>query len=182
MQGPVIDYEPLPGVFVCRTDIHIDGRGKFCKYFHRDSLREQGIDFTPVEYFSTESKLNVIRGMHFQAGTSAQQKLVSCIHGSVLDVIVDVRPNSPYFNKPFSVELSSTNNTSVFVGKGYSHGFLSLEDKSIMLYSTSTIHSPENDLGVLWSSIDFDWPVAHPVVSERDSRHPEIGFIQCEFF
>ena len=87
---------------------------------------------------------------------------------------MDVRKDSPYFNVPYAVELSERNNIAILIGKGYAHGFLSLSDDSWMLYSTSTVHCPPMDRGVLWSSIAYDWPIENPCISERDGLHPSI--------
>jgi dTDP-4-dehydrorhamnose 3,5-epimerase len=119
--------------------------------------------------------------MHFQVKNSAQQKLVTCPVGKVLDVIVDVRIESPYFNKPISIELGEKEPLAILIGKGYAHGFLSLTDNSFMQYLTSTVHSPAHDKGVLWSSIDFNWPTDSPKISNRDSNHPAIGREICIF-
>jgi dTDP-4-dehydrorhamnose 3,5-epimerase len=164
----------LPGVTLLQCPHYTDHRGDFTKLFHADSLSCLGLPFIPAESFLTRSKAGVIRGMHFQVGEAAHDKLVCCPKGRVLDVVVDVRPESAYFNRPVAVEISEHRNTALLIGKGYGHGFLALDDDSWMLYSTTTIHNPELDCGVLWSSIDFDWPVQHPVISERDRQHPMI--------
>lgn len=166
--------QPLPGVFVLDCPYFPDQRGDFTKLFHIDALQAQGIDFSPAESFLTRSKTGVLRGMHFQVGEAAHDKLVTCIKGQVLDVVVDVRPESPHFNKPFAVEISDSSNTALLIGKGYAHGFLTLAEVSWMLYFTSKVHCPSLDHGVLWSSIAFDWPSAKPLISERDGLHPLI--------
>lgn len=166
--------EPLPGVFVLDCPYFPDHRGDFTKLFNANSLATQGIDFAPAESFLTRSCKGVLRGMHFQVGEASQDKLVTCIKGMVLDVVVDIRPYSPHFNKPFSLELSQTSNIGLLIGKGYAHGFFTLTEESWMLYSTTTVHCPSLDFGVLWSSIDYDWPNKHPILSDRDGRHPPI--------
>jgi dTDP-4-dehydrorhamnose 3,5-epimerase len=166
--------QPLPGVALLQCPRYADHRGDFTKLFHADALRSLGLPFTPAESFLTRSKAGVIRGMHFQVGEAAHDKLVCCPRGRVLDVVVDVRPESPHFNKPVAVELSEHTSTALLIGKGYGHGFLALDEDSWMLYSTTTVHCPALDRGVLWSSIDFDWPIQQPVISERDSNHPTI--------
>ena len=167
--------ELLPGVTLLQCPHHTDHRGDFTKLFHADSLRSIGLSFTPAESFITRSKAGVIRGMHFQIGLAAHDKLVFCPKGEVIDVVVDVRPESEYFNQPVSVHLSETNNTALLIGKGYGHGFLALDDDSWMIYFTTSVHNPALDRGVLWSSIAFEWPIQHPVISERDYQHPPIG-------
>lgn len=166
--------QPLPGVFVLDCPYFPDHRGDFTKLFHADALLAQGMSFTPAESFLTRSKEGVLRGMHFQVGVASHDKLVACIKGRVLDVIVDIRPESTHFNRPYAVELTETSNTALLIGQGYAHGFLTLADDSWMLYSTSTVHCPTLDRGVLWSSIAFDWPIDHPLLSERDGHHPSI--------
>ena len=174
MADLLIRTQPLPGVFVLDCPHSPDHRGDFTKLFHAEALLDQGIAFTPAESFLTRSNAGVLRGMHFQVDEAAHDKLVTCIKGRVLDVVVDVRRDSPHFNQPFSIELTDASNTALLIGKGFAHGFFTLDDDSWMLYSTSTVHCTSLDRGVLWSSIAFKWPNVLPVLSERDGRHPSI--------
>jgi dTDP-4-dehydrorhamnose 3,5-epimerase len=174
MTDLLIRDQPLPGVFVLDCPYFPDHRGEFTKLFHAEALLDQGIAFTPAESFLTRSKAGVLRGMHFQVDEAAHDKLVACIKGRVLDVVVDVHPHSPHFNRPFAIELADTSNTALLIGKGYAHGFLALDDDSWMLYSTTTVHRAPLDRGVLWNSIAFDWPIEQPVLSVRDGQHPSI--------
>ena len=176
-----IHSEPLPGLFIIKSKNHRDKRGDFFKIYNSELFLSLGINFQPKEYFYTKSQKHVIRGMHFQIGEAAHDKLVYCSSGKVLDVIVDVRKESMFFNKPFSIELSGTDSTIVFISKGYAHGFLSKTQISTMHYFTSTVHQPLLDRGVLWSSIDFKWPIKKPIISDRDMKHPLIKDIKCEF-
>ena len=173
--------QPLPGVFVLDCPFFSDQRGDFTKLFHSESLLSEGISFTPAESFLTRSKKDVLRGMHFQVGQSSHDKLVTCIKGSVLDVLVDIRPDSKTFNQPFSIQLTESSNKALLIGKGYAHGFLSLSDDSWMLYHTTTVHNPSLDRGVLWNSISFDWPIVNPFLSARDKSHPHISKCLNEF-
>jgi dTDP-4-dehydrorhamnose 3,5-epimerase len=178
MADLLIREQPLPGLFVLDCSHFTDHRGDFTKLFHAEALIAQDIAFTPAESFLTRSNDGVLRGMHFQVGEAAHDKLVACIKGRVLDVVVDVRPDSPHFNQPFAIELTDTSNTALLIAKGYAHGFFTLDDDSWMLYSTSTVHCTSLDRGVLWSSIAFDWPSEQPVLSDRDARHPSIQELQ----
>jgi dTDP-4-dehydrorhamnose 3,5-epimerase len=178
MPEPSILSEPLPDVFLLDCPYFPDQRGDFIKLFHSGELLSQGIFFTPVESFLTRSKVDVLRGMHFQVGKSAHEKFVTCIKGNVLDVVVDVRPDSPNFNKPFAIEISESSNKSLLIGKGYAHGFLALGDDNWMLYATTTVHNPSQDRGVLWNSIAFNWPIDQPLLSPRDGLHPKIQDIR----
>lgn len=169
-----VSSQPLPGVYLLECSHYPDKRGDFTKLYHTDALQAQEIFFTPAESFLTRSKKGVLRGMHFQEGNAAHEKLVCCIKGRVLDVVVDVRPYSPFFNKPFAVELSQVNNTTMLIGKGYAHGFLAIDDDCWIVYHTSKVYSPSQDRGILWSSIAFDWPHQNPILSDRDRIHPSI--------
>ena len=170
--------EPLPGVVIFNCPHYRDIRGSFIKHFCSDYFQSQGIFFHPAESFLTRSRANVIRGMHFQVGEAAHEKLIFCPKGRVLDVVVCICPKSPHFNKPISVELSEHRDIGLIIGKGYGHGFLSLDDDSWMMYSTTSVHCPSLDRGVLWSSINFDWPIQDPIISKRDRQHPLIGSLQ----
>ena len=112
----IID-EPLPRVFLLNCPNSSDKRGDFTKYYNINSFTSLGIDFNVAESFFTRSTRDVIRGMHFQVGTSAHDKLVMCIKGVVLDVIVDVRYDSPFFNKPYSIQLSQECNNCLLLEK-----------------------------------------------------------------
>jgi len=173
-----IEKELLPGVLLLRCSEFLDERGSFRKYFNANEFLDIGVDFCPQENFVSWSKLNVIRGMHYQTGKSAHSKLVYCLRGKVLDVFVDINPNSERFNCPVSILLDEDKPHALLIGKGYAHGFLSLEEGSAMHYSTTTVHNTAHDTGVLWSSIDFDWPCPNPIVSPRDSTHRTINSLK----
>lgn len=164
----------LPGVKRLEYPRYTDLRGDFTKLYHSDALKSINLPFNPAECFMTRSKAGVIRGMHYQEKEAAHDKLVCCLKGRVLDVIVDVRSDRPEFNKPVAIELCEADNTALLISKGYAHGFLSIEEDSWMMYATTTVHNPELDRGVLWSSINFEWPTTSPIISERDCKHPSI--------
>ena len=167
----------LPGLQLIRPPIFRDGRGSFVKTFHRDLFRERGLDFEPREEFFSTSAKGVLRGMHFQLPPAAHAKLVYCIAGSVLDVVLDLRKNSPSFGRSCARELSAANREMFFIPAGFAHGFLALADGATMVYQTSSVHSPAHDAGVRWDSFGFDWPVTNPVLSARDTKFPAF----CDF-
>ncbi len=176
-----IESEPLPKVFEISVKSFLDDRGSFHKIFQKELFSSLGINFEPKEYFYSVSKKNVIRGMHFQIENASHEKLVYCSYGNLLDVVVDVRKESKNFNKPISIELNDNKSKLIFIGKGYAHGFLTKSEISTMHYFTSTVHNPNYDKGVLWNSINFDWPVKNPILSKRDMRHPLIKDINFKF-
>ncbi len=99
----------------------------------------------------------------------------------MLDVVLDMRQASSTRGKSFVRELSAANREMLFIPVGFAHGFLALEDQTVMVYLTSTVHSPPHDAGVLWNSFGFDWPVRRPVLSARDQQFPKWGEFNSPF-
>jgi dTDP-4-dehydrorhamnose 3,5-epimerase len=149
--------EPLPGVKVLRPFVFEDARGNFVKPFHENQLAAHGICITVREEFFSTSAAGVLRGMHFQTPPHSHQKLVYCITGSVVDVILDLRKNSPTFGQSAGFELSAANRHIVHIPAGFAHGFYSIEDNSCLIYKTNAVHAPANDGGILWDSFGFQW-------------------------
>ena len=164
--------EPLPGVKVLRPVIFEDNRGCFVKTFHEGQLAAFGIHFSIREEFFSTSAENVLRGMHFQLPPHAHQKLIYCIQGRVMDVLLDIRKMSKTFGKVATINLSSTNQHLVYVPIGVAHGFLSLENGSSLVYKTDSAHVPNYDTGIRWNSFGFYCGVADPIVSARDAAFP----------
>lgn len=164
----------LPGLKLIQPRIFTDVRGIFVKTFHADLFEHLGMEFQPREEFFSVSHRNVVRGMHFQLPPAAHSKLVYCVAGRVLDVVVDLRLASVTFGRCTSRELSAENREMFFMPVGFAHGFASLEDGSVMVYQTNTVHAPECDAGILWNSFGFDWGVADPVINERDRKFPTL--------
>ena len=149
-----------------------DNRGSFVKSFEKDIYQSIGIDFNVNETFVSVSAKNVIRGMHFQLN-KPQAKLVSVINGSVYDVIVDLRKDSSNYGKWAGVELSDRNHLSLYVPRGFAHGFLSLEDGSTVLYQCDGRYDKESDTGIRFDDPDIgiDWRIGdldNVICSERD--------------
>ena len=153
------------------VDIFRDKRGVFHKTYNQDKFQEHGIEMEFKEQFFTCSNKNVLRGMHFQLPPHDQSKLITCLTGSVLDVFLDLRKNSATYGQTDSIILSEDSGMSVFLPSGIAHGFLSLEDNTGMMYSTSSVYNSLSDSGVLWNSIDYSWPIKNPEISDRDNKH-----------
>jgi len=161
----------FPGLLLLQPRIFTDSRGVFVKSFHEGLFRELGIEFIAREEFYSTSARNVLRGMHFQVPPAAHSKLVFCLQGRVLDVLLDMRRSSPRFGQVFSCELDAVKREILFIPTGFAHGFLSLEDNSLMMYKTDVIHSPEHDKGIAWDSFGFNWPLSGPpIMSDRDRK------------
>lgn len=157
----------LQGAYLISTFYAGDSRGGFTKAFEKDIFSEAGIVFQLNEIFASRSSKNVIRGLHFQTH-NPQAKLVTVVAGRAWDVIVDLRPDSATFKQWRAYELSAENHLSIYVPRGFAHGFASLEDGTIMLYQCDGKYDPETDTGIRFDDpgIGIEWPV-----DERDAIH-----------
>lgn len=154
-------------VIFIETNSFCDNRGIFVKTYHQEMFFEMGIRTSFKEEYFSISKKNVIRGMHFQIPPYDQGKIVYCVRGRVLDVVLDLRKDSLTFGKYVTIELSVGSGI-VYIPRGFAHGFLSLEDDSTLCYKVETVYNKDNDSGVLWNSFGFTWPVTSPILSSRD--------------
>lgn len=158
----------LKDAFLVKLFRQQDDRGVFFKPFHETSLAKYGIAFEPKESICSVSKKNVVRGMHFQEAPYEQAKLVYCPHGAILDVILDMRPDSETYGRFEAVELSAQNGHSLYIPEGFAHGFLALTDDAMTSYLLNALYHAPADTGILWNSFGFEWPVKNPVLSVRD--------------
>jgi dTDP-4-dehydrorhamnose 3,5-epimerase len=168
----IIELE-LPGVKIIEPDVFLDSRGYFLETYQESRYREIGIDVSFVQDNLSFSTQGTLRGLHFQYPHS-QAKLAQVVRGEVLDVIVDIRRNSPTFGCWEGVRLSEKNHKQLFVPEGFAHGYCVLSDEAIFAYKCSDVFTPECEKGVLWSDQDIgiDWPVKTPILSEKDRRYP----------
>ena len=151
-----------------------DSRGSFQKLYQESFFNDHG-GFVPKESYISKSSPNVLRGFHLQVNESAHKKLCTCLTGKILDVIVDLRKGEK-FGKTFSTILDSEERNSILIPKGFGHAFLNISSvEANVLYFVETEHDPKNDTGVFWESVDFDWPVKDPILSDRDKLHKPIG-------
>jgi dTDP-4-dehydrorhamnose 3,5-epimerase len=152
-----------------------DERGSFIKWYDETSFAEEKIQTCFKESYFSISDKNVIRGMHFQVPPADHEKLVSVSHGAVMDVVLDIRQDSPTYGQAQSIELTAENHLALYIPKGFAHGFLSLKDHTIMNYLVASSHSPEHDKAIRWDSFGFDWGVTAPVMSQRDKEAIELS-------
>jgi dTDP-4-dehydrorhamnose 3,5-epimerase len=150
-----------------------DKRGSFIKPLH-PSVFPSGIrPFEVRESFISQSARGVLRGMHFQVPPFEQWKLVCCLAGEVLDVVVDLRQGKGGYGKAAGVVLRGAQSggpiQAMLVPPGVAHGFYTLSENAMLAYYVSCEYQREHDLGILWSSIDFSWPTDAPVLSDRDA-------------
>lgn len=156
------------GLYILKTVNFQDERGGFQKLFNYDFFLAHGLETNFKEFYYSVSRRNVIRGMHFQLPPFEHTKLVYVSKGRILDVVVDIRKQSPTFGKCFSIELDEEKAQYLYIPKGFAHGFLSLQDGSIVNYAQTSCYSKEHDCGVAYNSIGYDWGIDTPIVSGRD--------------
>jgi dTDP-4-dehydrorhamnose 3,5-epimerase len=163
--------------------VHSDERGRFVKSFHAACLAEDGLRFELREEFYSVSQRGVLRGMHFQTPPADHQKLVSCLVGRALDVLLDLRKRSSTYGAHFSLELRGDAPQLLWIPRGVAHGFLSLEPGTCVAYKTDREHAPEHDAGVRWDSFGCQWPMPAEelVISQRDRRHPRLAEFESPF-
>lgn len=171
----------IPGLFVVRSRMVGDARGSFLKLFHEPSFAAAGLRSDWRESYCSTSVGGVVRGMHFQVPPADHAKLVFCLEGEVLDVILDLRRGSPSEGQAASFALRAEDGNGVYIPSGCAHGFLGVSERSTMLYMVTSAHSAEHDQGIAWNSFGFDWPVATPILSERDNRHPKLDGFKSPF-
>ena len=176
-----IEPTALPDVLILTPRRFGDARGWFTETWNADRMAAAGLDLPWVQdNHSFSAAKGTLRGLHFQAPPRAQDKLVRCSHGAILDVAVDARSGSPTYAKWVGVELTAENGRQLLVPKGFLHGFLTLTGDTEVQYKCSDLYSPDHDGAVRWDdpSIGVDWGIAAPVLSERDATAPllaEIG-------
>ena len=169
---------PLKGCYVIRTTPFIDHRGAFARFFCSDELKELIGNRQIVNInLSLTAKKGGIRGMHFQHPPMAEMKFVRCIRGSVYDVIVDIRKNSPTFLKWYGLELTVDNMKMLCVPEGFAHGFQVLEDSSELLYLHTQFYSKEYESALNYAdpALSINWPLEPCVISEKDINHKFIN-------
>lgn len=167
--------EPIPGLWLLKPKVFADHRGHFYESYRTDFFSQKGLDIDFVQDNQSLSNKGILRGLHFQAPPHAQDKLVRVVAGAVLDVVVDIRKDSPTYGKSFSAELTAENFLMMFIPKGFAHGFETLSDNTIFQYKCSDYYAPSAEGGILWNSpsLNINWGIDQPVLSEKDTKHPD---------
>lgn len=153
-----------------------DDRGFFARTFCERELAEHGLETNFVQHSASVShKKGTLRGMHFQTEPHGEVKIVTCVRGAVLDVIIDLRPGSPAFRKWQAFELTEENRHRLYIPKGFAHGFQTLTDDVEIGYLISTFYEPSASAGVRYDDPAFgiEWPLPVSVISEKDKSWPD---------
>lgn len=178
----------LEEVKILIPDVFSDYRGYYMESYSARTLNKFGINnvFVQDNHFLSLKK-GIIRGIHFQNVPKAQAKLLRCIKGSLLDIVIDLRKGSPTYKKWISVELSEENKKQIFIPKGFGHACISLEDNTEGQYKVDELYEPKYDRAILWSDpeLNIDWGTDKVIVSEKDKNAPllkesDVNFIYGE--
>ena len=168
----------IEGLLIIEPQVFGDDRGFFVETYNKDRYTQHEIHHHFKQDNLSQSMKGVLRGLHFQNDPHAQGKLVQVIVGSVLDVAVDIRPESPTFGQWVGVELSQKNKRQFWIPAGFAHGFMALEDGTIFSYKCTDFYAPQAEGGLMWNDphIAIDWQlekygITEPVISDKDQKH-----------
>jgi dTDP-4-dehydrorhamnose 3,5-epimerase len=174
-----IEQLPLAGAMIVVPRIFTDERGSFSEVYSLDRYRRCGIDVDFVQDNVSRSHLGVLRGLH---GSAQMAKLVGVLSGSAFDVIVDARAQSSTYGKWFGTTLTARQGRQLYVPIGFLHGFLALEDDTILAYKQSAPYDPDLEVAVAWDdpALGIEWPLAgrRPILSRRDAANPPLASLR----
>lgn len=175
-----MEFEELEieGVWLGKSTVHSDSRGWFREWFKPAEFeRKTGIVFETSQSNCSTSQENVVRGLHFSNSLGGQAKLVTCVQGSVMDVVVDLRKGSTSFLKSVQIELSGMNGTSVYIPAGFGHGFKSLEPNSVIVYNLTSEYQPSSEftVNIFDERLEIGWDRGNSFLSHRDQEAPMLA-------
>lgn len=166
----------INGVHIIEPELQKDERGYFGRIFCQDTLMNAGIEFSVRQVSQALSvKKGTVRGLHFQKGPAAEQKIVQCMRGAMYDVVVDLREGSSTYGQWIAEMLTEENKKKIYIPKGCAHGFQTLADNSEILYLMSAFYAPEYYMGARWDDpvLHIAWPAAETrIISEQDRNWP----------
>lgn len=173
----------LPGLVLITPRRFGDARGWFVETYNQSTLRAAGLDWPDFvqDNHSYSAPRHTLRGLHYQRPPRAQDKLVRCSRGVVLDVAVDIRRGSPTYGHHVAVELSAETGAQLYVPKGFLHGFLTLTADCEVQYKCTDTYASECDGAVRWDSFGIDWGTCAPVLSDKDVRAPAFSDFETPF-
>lgn len=179
-----IDPTALADVLILTPRRFGDARGWFTETWNAARMAEAGLDLTFVQdNHSFSAARGTLRGLHFQRPPRAQDKLVRCSRGAILDVAVDIREGSATYGRWVAVELTADNGRQLLVPRGFLHGFVTLTDDTEVQYKCTDFYSPDHDSAVRWDdpAIGIDWGISAPILSDKDARAPLLAEIGTPF-
>lgn len=164
----------IEGLTIIDSDKFGDKRGFFMETFRESLFFEGGIKAHFKQDNCSFSTKGVLRGLHYQLAPHTQGKLVRVVEGSIWDVALDIRKNSPTFGKWHGVELNEDNNLAFYIPPGFAHGFVVLSDVALVIYKSTEEYKPESERGIRWNdpAVGIKWPTENPKIAERDANFP----------
>jgi dTDP-4-dehydrorhamnose 3,5-epimerase len=171
----IYHYTPIPGVFLIEPERLEDSRGWFSRNYCAEEFSDMGLETNFAQCSTSFNEMRgTLRGLHYQSVPYAETKLVRCVRGDIFDVVVDIRPESATFGQWIAAELSGADGSMLYIPAGCAHGFQTLVPNTEIFYQISTPYQAEYSNGIRWNdpSLDIDWPLANPIMSERDSEFP----------
>lgn len=173
----------IEGLLLLKPKVFSDARGYFFESFNDSLFKSAGLNLNFVQDNQSLSQKGVLRGLHFQNPPYAQGKLVRVITGSVYDVAVDIRKDSPTYGKWYGVELNETNKWMIYIPEGFAHGFSTLEDNTIFSYKCTNFYNKVSEGCVLWNDKDLNinWGLENPLLSEKDLNGTPFKEFKSEF-
>lgn len=170
---------PLDGLLIFQPKVWEDERGYFFEAYNQKTAQEAGIEAVFVQDNEAKSTFGVLRGLHYQVGPFAQAKLVRVVEGEVLDVVVDIRPESATYGKSYSVRLSARNKTQLFVPRGFAHGYVVLSPTAIFCYKCDNFYSKAHEGGIRFDDpqLNINWQIepGAAILSDKDRAQPLFG-------
>ena len=172
----------LPGLLIFEPAVFEDSRGYFFESYNEAIFTEVGIKIKFVQDNQARSAYGVIRGLHYQLNPHAQTKLVRVLSGSILDVVVDIRKESPSYGKVYTLELSAENKKQLLIPKGFAHGYSVLSETAEVFYKCDEFYHKGAEAGIIYNdaSLQIDWmiPGNKAIISDKDQKHPLL--LNCE--
>lgn len=177
---PFIKTE-FPGLLIFEPTVWEDDRGYFFESYNQNTFSAEGIEINFLQDNQASSMYGVIRGLHYQLDPHAQTKLIRVLSGSILDVVVDIRKNSPTYGKIYTIELSAENKKQLLVPKGFAHGYSVISNAAEVFYKCDEFYNRNSEAGIAYNdaTLNIDWGVDKnkAIISEKDMKHP--GLTEC---
>ena len=178
-----ISNTAINGVVIIEPQVFEDERGYFFESYNQAKMEEAGLKYNFIQDNQSKSCYGTVRGIHFQKGEFAQAKLVRVLEGTVLDVAVDLRKNSPTFGKYVAVELSAENKKQLMIPRGFGHGFSVLSKTAVFAYKCDNVYNKASEGGIRFNDpdIDVDWKInpEEAILSEKDKNAPFLKEVTC---
>ena len=173
-----IETTPIQDLVIINPTVFEDARGYFFEAYNQNALAAEGVNIQFVQDNQSYSSKGVLRGLHYQTGEHAQAKLVRVLQGEVLDVVVDIRPDSKTYGESFSVVLSGENQKQFFIPRGFAHGFLVLSETATFFYKCDNFYNKESEAGLIFNdqtlNINWNFPFKDLIISDKDLVLPTL--------